>query len=98
MTSSWFLFSGYHNDARSNKHKNFSQLLNTRGFYDVRQIDIHTAEPLVPKPCAADVEMVMERLKSHTSPGIDQNPAELIKAGGRKISSEFCKLINSVLE
>jgi len=72
--------------------------LNTHGFYDARQIDIHTAETLVPEPCAADVEMAMESLKSRTSPGIDQIPAELIKAGERKISSEFHKVINSVLD
>jgi len=40
--------------------------------------------------------MVIEKLKRHTSPGIDQIPGELIKAGGRKICSEFHKLINSV--
>jgi hypothetical protein len=72
--------------------------LNTRGFYDVRQTEVHTAEPLVPEPSAADVDLAMERLKRHTSPGIDQISAELIKAGRRKISSEFHKLINSVLE
>jgi hypothetical protein len=77
--------------------KYFSQLLNTDGFY-VRQTEIRTAEPLVSEPSAVDVEMAMERLKRHKSPGIDQISAELIKAGRRKVSSEFHKLINSVLE
>jgi hypothetical protein len=36
------------------------------------------------------------KLKSHKSPGIDQIPAELIKAGGRIIQSEIHKLIISV--
>jgi hypothetical protein len=39
---------------------------------------IHTAVPLVPAPSAFEVEMAIEKLKRHTSPGIDQIPAELI--------------------
>jgi hypothetical protein len=37
--------------------------------------------------------MTVRNLKSHKSPGIDQIPAELIKAGGRIIRSEIHKLI-----
>jgi hypothetical protein len=37
-----------------------------------------------------------QKLKRHKSPGIDQIPAELIKAGGRTIRSEVHKLINSI--
>jgi hypothetical protein len=33
----------------------FSQLLNVRGFNDVNQTEIHTAEPLVPEPTAFEV-------------------------------------------
>ena len=33
----------------------FSQLLNVRGVNDVRQTEIHTAEPLVPEPSASEV-------------------------------------------
>jgi len=43
---------------------------------------------------AFEVELVIEELKSHKSLGIDQIPAELIKAGGRTI--EIHKLIISV--
>ena len=60
----------------------FSQLLNVHGVNDVRQAEIHTAEPLVPEPSAFEVELAIEKLKSHKSPDIDQIPAELIKAGG----------------
>jgi len=35
----------------------------------------------VPEPSALEVELAIEKLKSHKSPGIDQIPAELIKAG-----------------
>ena len=41
----------------------------------------YTAEPLVPVPNALEFELAIEKLKSHTSAGIDQIPAELIKAG-----------------
>jgi hypothetical protein len=40
-----------------------------------------------------EVELVIEKLKSHKSPGIDQIPAELIKAGGRTIRCAIHKLI-----
>ena len=39
------------------------------------------AQPHVPKPSAFEVEMAIEKLKRHKSPGTDQIPAELIKAG-----------------
>jgi hypothetical protein len=64
----------------------FSQLLNVHGDSDVRHAEIHTAEPLVPEPSAFEVEI--EKLNSYKSPGIDQIPAEWIKAGGSKISCE----------
>jgi hypothetical protein len=66
------------------------------GVSDVKQTEIHTAEPLVPKLSAFEPEMANEKLKRHKSPGIDQIPAELIKAGGRTICWEIHKLINSV--
>ena len=74
----------------------FSQLLNVHGAKDVRQEEIHTAEPLVPEPSAFEVEMAIEKLKNHKSPGIDQIPAELIKAGGRTIRCAIHKLIISI--
>jgi hypothetical protein len=70
--------------------------LNVHGVNDVRQTEIHTAEPLVPEPSDSEVEMAIEKLKRHKLPDIDQIPAELIKAGGRTICSEVHKLINSI--
>ena len=57
---------------------------------------VHIAEPLVPEPSASEVELAINKLKSHKSPGIDQIPAELIKAGGRTICLEIRKLIISI--
>jgi len=74
----------------------FSQLLNVLGVKEVGQAEIHTAEPLVPEPNAAEFELAIDKLKSHKSPGIDQIPAELIKAGGRTICLKIHKLITSI--
>ena len=48
------------------------------------------------EPSASEIELVIDKLKSHKSPGIDQIPAELIKAGGRTICLEIHKLITSI--
>jgi len=74
----------------------FSQPFNVHGVKDVRQAEIHTAEPLVLEPSAAEFELTIDKLKSHKWPGIDQIPTELIKAGGRTICLEIHKLITSI--
>jgi hypothetical protein len=74
----------------------FSQILNVHGVSDVRQAEIHTAEPRVSEPNSLEVELAFEELRSHKSPGIDQIPAELFKAGGRTIHCEIHKLIISI--
>ena len=50
----------------------------------------------MPEPSAFEVELAIEKLKSHKSPGIDQIPAQLTKAGGRTIRSAIHKLIISI--
>ena len=45
---------------------------------------------------ASEVELAIEKLNSHQSRGIDEIPAELIKAGCRTICSEIHKLIISI--
>jgi len=74
----------------------FSQLFNVHGIQDVGQAEIHTAEPLVLQTSAAEFELAIDKLKSHKSPGIDQIPAELVKAGNRTICLEIHKLITSI--
>ena len=71
----------------------FFQILNVHGVSDVRQAEIHTEELLVPEPSALEVELAIEKLKSHKSQGIDQIPAKLIKAGGSTIRCAIHKLI-----
>jgi hypothetical protein len=47
-----------------NRWKNyFSQLLNVHNIIEVRQIKIHTAQPLVPGPSRLEVEIAIAKLK-----------------------------------
>jgi hypothetical protein len=71
-------------------------VLNVHGVQDFRQKDVHTAEPLVPEPSLVEVEIAIGMLKSYKSPGTDQIPAELIKAGGETLHSEVHRLICSI--
>jgi hypothetical protein len=50
---------------------NFSHLLNVRGITDVPQIEICTAEPLVPEPSPFVIEMAIEKLKRYKLLSID---------------------------
>jgi len=70
--------------------------LNVHGVSDVRQAEIHTAEPLVPEPNALEAELAIGKLKSHKSPCIDQVTAELIKAGGSTIRCAIHILIIAI--
>ena len=70
--------------------------MSVRGVNYIRQTEIHTVEPLVPHPSAFEIELAIEKIKNHKSSGIDQIPAELIKAVGRTICYEIHKLIISI--
>jgi hypothetical protein len=49
-----------------NRCKNyFSQLLNVHNVSDVRQIEVHTAEPLVPGPSHLEVEIAIAELRKY---------------------------------
>ena len=50
----------------------------------------------MPEPSAFEVDLVIEKLKSHKSPGIDQIPAELIKEGSRANRYQSHKLVVSI--
>jgi hypothetical protein len=51
------LLADFHNIL--NRWKNYSQILNVHRVSDVRQIKIHTAEPLVPDPRPFEVELLL---------------------------------------
>jgi hypothetical protein len=67
-------------------------VLNVHGVHNVRQEDIHKAEPLVPEPSLVEVEIAIGKLKSYKSPGTDQIPA-----AGETLCSETHKIICSIL-
>jgi hypothetical protein len=52
---------------------------------DVRQMEVHIAEPLVLDPSRLEVEIVIAKLKRYKSLGSNQIPAELIQAGGETL-------------
>jgi hypothetical protein len=63
---------------------------------DVRQIDVHKDEPLVPGPSHLEVEIAIAKLKKFKLQGRDQIQVELIQAGGEILLSVIHKLINSI--
>jgi hypothetical protein len=79
-----------------NRWKNYySHLLNVHNVRDVRQTEVHTAEPLVPSLSRLEAEIAIAKLKKHISPGSDEIPTELTQAGGEILLSAIHKLINS---
>jgi hypothetical protein len=57
---------------------------------------MHTAEPFVPEPSSSEVEVAIGKLKRYKSPGADQIPSEMIRAGGETLGSEIHKPIKSI--
>jgi hypothetical protein len=70
--------------------------LNAHNVSDVRQIEIHTDEQLVPGPSQTEVEIAIAKLKKHNSSGSDQILAELYHAGGETLMSVIHKFTNSI--
>jgi hypothetical protein len=50
----------------------------------------------VSEPSASEVQVAVGKLKRYKYPGVDQVPAELIKAGGGTLRSEIHKLIKLI--
>jgi hypothetical protein len=88
------LLSASHNIL--NRWKNyFSQLLNVHDVSDVRQINVHRAEPLVPGPTRLEVEIATEKLKSiNHQVVINSSKTDLSRSD--TILSVIHKLINSI--
>jgi len=68
-------------------------MFNVYGFSEVRQTEIHTPGTLMREPSAFEFEMVFEKLERHISPGNDQIPGELIKAGVEKFALSSINLL-----
>jgi hypothetical protein len=90
------MLAGFYNIL--NRWKNyFSQLLNVQRISDVRHMEIHAAELLIPEPSTFEVKIATAKLKRYKTPDIDQISAELIQAGARKLCSKIYKLINAII-
>jgi hypothetical protein len=63
---------------------------------DVRQVEVHTAEKLVPGPSRLEVEIAIVNLKKYKFPGNDQIVADVIQSGGEILLSAIHKLINYI--
>jgi hypothetical protein len=70
--------------------------LNVHNVSDVRQIEVHTAEPLVPRPSYLEFEVAIAKLEKYKSRNSDQLPAEWAQAGGETLLSAIHKLIDSI--
>jgi hypothetical protein len=73
-------------------------VLNIHGVHDVRQMDMHMAEPLVPEPSLIKVEIAIAKLKRYKSPVTDYILAEFIKVGSETLCSEIHKLFSFYME
>jgi hypothetical protein len=63
-----------------NRWKNvFNQVVNVHGVHDIRQMDVHMTEPLVPEPSLVKMEIAVGKLKRYESLGTDQILAKLIR-------------------
>jgi len=69
------------------------RILNIHGVNDVRQTEIHTAEPLVSEPSAAEFQLAIEKVKSHKSPGLVKYRQNWLKQGIRQFAVGFIKLL-----
>jgi hypothetical protein len=63
---------------------------------DIKQIEIHTAEPIVPGSNHLEVELAIAKLKKYKSPSSGQIPAEMSQAGGETFVYMIHRLINSL--
>jgi len=66
----------------------FDKLLNVHERRNLKNVDT--------EPSEIEVEISIKKLKIFESPGIDNIPAELIKAGGRALVKKLHKLISAV--
>jgi hypothetical protein len=70
--------------------------LNAHRVSNVRQVEIHTVEPLLRNLSPFEDKIAIAKLKKYKPPGSDQIPAELIEAGGGTLQSEIHKLMHSI--
>jgi hypothetical protein len=62
------------------------------------QIGVHAAEQLIPRPSRREVEIAIAKSKKYKSPGNDEIPVELIRAGAETLLFAIHKLSQFCLE
>jgi hypothetical protein len=72
------------------KDENDDLLADFHSINDVRQTEMHTAEPLVPESSSFKGKIAIEKLKSYKSPGTDQILAEMIQVKSKTLHSYIC--------
>lgn len=65
-----------------------------RGVNDIRQTEIHRAQPLVTEPTAFQFELDIDKLKRHKLPGVDRISTKWHKPRCRIILSVTHKVLN----
>jgi hypothetical protein len=75
----------------------FFQLLNVRTVYNVRQFEIHAAEPLVTDSSHFEFDIAIAKLRLYKLPRIYQIAVEFILAGDESLISEIQKLITPLV-
>jgi hypothetical protein len=70
--------------------------LNAYSVSYIRQVELHTAEPLVTDPSTFEVKIPTEKPKSYKWPGSDRNEVELIQGGSEILRFEMHRRINSI--
>ena len=69
------------------------QLLNVHGINEVRNIEIHTKEPLGSEPRDVETELAIEKLKRHIPTEIDQIQTEMFTAVVEQIAMRHIILL-----
>jgi hypothetical protein len=64
---------------------------------DVRQIEVHTAEPLISVPSPFEVKSAIAKQKRYKSPCSDQNSVEFTHARGEILRYKIHNVITSIL-
>jgi hypothetical protein len=67
-----------------------------QNFSDVRQIEIHTADPLVSQPSTLESEIAVVMLERYYSTGCVRIPAEIIQTGDEQLRPKILNLIHFI--
>jgi len=76
--------------------KLLQQPLNIHKANDIRQTEMHIAEPLAPELSSSEVEIAHKKFKRYKLPGVHQTPAEFFQAGSKSLCSKIHNLFSLI--